>query len=401
MDASGNQISCTVKHGGEVLGYVVIDSTIGGRSCGGLRMVPDVDEAEIDGLARAMTLKFGYLSLPQGGAKAGVRGDPEAPLEIRRRRLADFARAIAPLLREHIYAPFSDMGTDNTDIRAMLDAAGIRVKHRELRGRHSGYYTALSVMAGIHQGARHIGMDLGSAGVAIEGFGKVGGALGGLLAAGGIRVVAVSTSQGAIYNPRGLDMQRVSTLASEMGSRFVEAYQDAEHPDRTALPELPADVYCPCARHDSVHSGNAARIAARLISPGANNPVTLDAERILEARSVLCLPYFVTNCGGALGGTMEFAMHSRQTIEAVIDRRLGERIARLLEESARRKIPLRELAEAEARLRFEAMQRAADQPKLTARLMEMGLEYHRRGWVPGGLIRKLSMPYFAKRAGGQ
>ena len=59
-----------------VMGYVVIDSTVEGRSCGGLRMLPDIDEAEIRGLARAMTLKYGFLGLPQGGAKAGVRTTP-------------------------------------------------------------------------------------------------------------------------------------------------------------------------------------------------------------------------------------------------------------------------------------------------------------------------------------
>ena len=62
-----------------VLGYVAIDSTFRDRSCGGLRMLPDIDEAEIRALARSMTLKYGFLGLPQGGAKAGVLGNPEAP----------------------------------------------------------------------------------------------------------------------------------------------------------------------------------------------------------------------------------------------------------------------------------------------------------------------------------
>lgn len=81
------QLVCTVVQRSEVVGYVVIDSTIGGRSCGGLRMLPDIDEAEMRGLARAMTLKYGFLGLPQGGAKAGVRCDPEAPKEERWQRL--------------------------------------------------------------------------------------------------------------------------------------------------------------------------------------------------------------------------------------------------------------------------------------------------------------------------
>jgi len=399
MELPNTQLSLTVTRGDEILGYVVIDSTIGGRSCGGLRLLSDVQEQEIALLARAMTLKFGYVSLPQGGAKAGVRGDPEAPREERRRRLIVFGQAIAPVLRHHLYAPFADMGTDNTDIRYMLETIGVRVKPRELRGNSSGYYTALSVMAGVRQGARHIGLDISRATVAIEGFGKVGSALGGLLAAAGIRVVAVSTSHGALYNPRGLDMNRLSVMARELGSRFVETYRDAEHLDRATLLELPVDVLCPCARHDSIHAGNAARVAAKLISPGANHPVTSEAERILEQRSVLCLPYFVSNCGGALGGTMEFAMHRRETIERVVDQHLGARILRLLEESARQHRSPRELAEEESRRRFAAMQQAAEHPTLANRLMALGLECHRRGWVPAPLMQKLSLPYFEKRAG--
>ena len=396
MDPIGNQLSCVVKHGGEVLGYLTIDSTIGGRSCGGLRLLPDVDEAEIADLARAMTLKYGFLSMPQGGAKAGVRGDPEAPPAVRRQRLLAFGEAIAPLLRNRVYAPHADMGTDNAAIRDLLETVGVKVKHRELRGRDSGYYTALTVLTGVKQGARHIGLDLSRASVAIEGFGKVGGSLGSLLAAAQVRVVAVSTSRGALYNPHGLDMKQ---LSSEMGSDFVERYGDAEHLERAALLELPVDVLCPCARHSSIHAGNAARIAAKLISSGANNPVTPEAEPILEARSVLCLPDFVTNSGGVLGGTMEFAMHGRETIEQFIDQRIGARIARLLQEASRQKTSLRDLAEREARERFTEMQQATAHPTLQGRLLEVGLECHRRGWIPGPLIRRLSLPYFEKQAG--
>jgi glutamate dehydrogenase (NAD(P)+) len=400
VESADSQLSLTVKNGTEVLGYVVIDSTIGGRACGGLRMVPDVDEAEIAGLARAMTLKFGYVSLPQGGAKAGVRGDPEAPLAARRQRLADFGRAIAPLLRERLYAPFADMGTDNADIRHMLEAAGVRVKRRELRSNSSGYHTALSVLAGIRQGARHIGLDLSRARVAIEGFGKVGSALGELLAAAQIRVVAVSTSRGTLYNPSGLDMARVLTLAVTEGTRFVEAYPNADHLDRAALLELPVEVLSPCARHDTIHAGNAGRIAAKLVAPGANNPTTAEAEKILAERSVLHLPYFVSNCGGALGGTMEFAMHPHDAIAAFIDRVLGARIARLLDEAARRQTNVRELAEREAREGFARLERAAAHPTLMGRAFAAGLEFHRRGWVPGELTRRLSLSFFERCAGG-
>ena len=69
------QLVCAAIQDAQLLGYLVIDSTVGGRSCGGVRMLPDIDEMEMRGLARAMTLKYGFLGLPQGGAKAGVLGE--------------------------------------------------------------------------------------------------------------------------------------------------------------------------------------------------------------------------------------------------------------------------------------------------------------------------------------
>ena len=51
------ELVCKATWNSKVLGYVVIDSLVNGRACGGLRMLPDIDEAEIRGLARAMTLK--------------------------------------------------------------------------------------------------------------------------------------------------------------------------------------------------------------------------------------------------------------------------------------------------------------------------------------------------------
>jgi glutamate dehydrogenase (NAD(P)+) len=73
--AVGGTPGATVHHvtrGSELLGFVVIDSTVAGRARGGLRMVPDVFETEIRLAARAMTLKCALLGLPQGGAKAGI-----------------------------------------------------------------------------------------------------------------------------------------------------------------------------------------------------------------------------------------------------------------------------------------------------------------------------------------
>ena len=392
----GSQLVCTVALGSSAMGYVVIDSVVGGRSCGGLRMLPDIDEEEMRGLARAMTLKYGFLGLPQGGAKAGVIGNPESSQEERWLHLEAFGRAIAPLLRSYVYVPGTDMGTNNGDIRHMLGAAGVPVRRRELRGTNSGYYTALTVKAGAKQAAKHMGLTLSGSSVAIEGFGKVGSALAGLLAAANARVVAISTLRGAISDPQGLDVTRLRHLAAKEGSRVVELYPEAERLDRAAMLELPVDLLCPCARHNSLHADNAARVKARIICPGANNPVTPEAEEMLSKRGVLCMPDFVTNCGGVLGGTMAFASVSEIRIAAFIERHIGARVEWLLNEAARQGVLPREIAVRMARRRFKQVRRDAEHPTALGRLFNFALELYRRGCIPGPLVANLSLPYFER-----
>src|SRR5581483_6681684 len=195
-----------VENGRERLGWVAIDSTVCGRARGGLRLVADLESDEVSDAARCMTLKYGLLGLPQGGAKAGVRGDPDAPRAERRARLLEFGRAIEPLLRARSYVPDADLGTDASDIRWMAESLGLRVGAREWRASHSGVWTAHSVLAAMRAGLRRSGRELRGATVAIEGFGAVGSALAGLAHAAGARVVAVSTSRGALFDARGLDV---------------------------------------------------------------------------------------------------------------------------------------------------------------------------------------------------
>ena len=391
-----SQILVTVSRRSDVIGYVAIDSTVGGRSCGGLRMLPDIDEAEMRGLAHAMTLKYGFLGLPQGGAKAGVRYDPDAPETERWERLVEFGQAIAPMLHSRIFAPAADMGTDNADIRNLLQAVGVKVKHHELGYTQSGYYTALTVFTGAKETARHLGLNISDCTVAIEGFGKVGSALGELLNEANARIVAISTSMGAIFNPNGLDVKELNELSAQVGSRLIDAYQNAERIDKAELLELPVDLLCPCARHNSLHIGNAGRVRARIISSGANNPVTPEAERLLSESGIMCLPDFVTNSGGVLGGTMEFASVDRATIEAFIERCIGARIAWILSEAEKREVLPRDVAVPLALRRFNEVSQNSNHKTLSTQFFNTGLELYRRGLIPGRLVAHLSLPYFEK-----
>ncbi|MDT3776279.1 hypothetical protein PJI16_01735 [Nitrospira sp. MA-1] len=147
-------------------------------------------------------------------------------------------------------------------------------------------------------------MTLSRCMVAIEGFSKVGSALVTLLDEANAKVVAISTERGAITNPHGLNVRQLNQLAAQYGSHLMDFYTDAEGICCADLFELTFDLLCPCATHPSLHADDASRVPARLICPGANEPVTAEAEKILFELGLMDLPGFVTNCGGMPGSTM-------------------------------------------------------------------------------------------------
>ncbi len=385
------------KESGATLGFVVIDSTINGRARGGLRMMPDVSQDEIAKLARAMTLKYGLLGLPQGGAKAGVLGNPEGGAGERKRALHRFAMAILGTLVRGEYVPDSDMGTSATAIREMLEAIGVPVSRRDYRGGRSGLYTAGTVFQSALAAAAMQGMDPVNCTVAIEGFGAVGQPLADMFVRSGSRVVAISTTFGGLYDPGGLDIGRLQEMASRMGGASVEEYDARKRIDKSRLKEIPADIFCPCARHDSVREEDAAGMPARVLSCGANSPVTPPAERLLWQRGIVCVPDFVANCGGVLGGTMEFCGWRPQEILPFFEQRFRSAAGRFIASAMETGKPLRETAEEAALRRFGDVKRKTEQQSVFGRCFSSGIALYRQGWVPPRLMRLLSRGYFDQR----
>ncbi len=371
-----------------LLGYIAIDSTVAGRARGGLRLVADLSQEELRDAATSMTLKYGLLGLPQGGAKAGIIGDPDASPAERRRLLGAFAAAAATLLRTRQYVPDADIGTTAGEVREMMQGIGVRVGPREWRGNHSGEHTARSCLTAARALLERRGAELKGCRVAIEGFGKVGTALARLLAERGATVVAISTSRGAVYQRDGLDVDRLLDRAADLGSRVVEGEPGAM--DRALLLELPVDLLCPCARYHSIHTGNVDRIAATTIAAGANDPVSPEAERTLQARGVQYVPAFVSNCGGVLGGTLEFAGVALPRIGPLIEEPLRRLVIGLLDRAERAGISPGRLAETEALARHATVRARAESPGLTARLTAVGLAAYHRGWIPEALVSRVA-----------
>ena len=345
-------------------------------------------------------MKHGFLGIPHGGAKAGVLCNEDASEEKRTRLLAAFGRKVEDLLAARTYLPGSDMGTSNQDIRDMLGNLGIRVPRRALGGQNSGWYTSLTVIAAARAAAVARGFDLREATVAIEGFGDVGGAVAQGLDEIGSKIVAVSTRRGALHSPRGLDVAELHRASREHGSEVVDHYQGARKIDRESLLELDVDVLVPCARHHSIHVDNVRKIKARTISCGSNVPATEEAEKLLAERGILCIPDFVANAGGVLGGTMEFAGIRPSSIVSFVNTHFARQVSLVIDRAGQEGAYIREVAERIAMERFTRMRDASGNRSLRKKVFSFAMELYRNGLIPSLFVGALARPYFRRRIDG-
>jgi glutamate dehydrogenase (NAD(P)+) len=159
---------------------------------------------------------------------------------------------------------------------------------REATGR--GVYTV-----GV-EAAKHIGLDIASSRIAVQGFGNVGGVAGKLFAETGARVVAVQDHGGTIYREAGLDVPALLKHVEANGS--VAGFAEAEVIANDAFWDVECDILIPAALEQQITAANAGRIKARMIIEGANGPTTPAADDILHDRNILVLPDVIANAGG-------------------------------------------------------------------------------------------------------
>ncbi|MFH8447704.1 Glu/Leu/Phe/Val dehydrogenase [Streptomyces fungicidicus] len=326
-------------------GVLVIDNTARGIGKGGTRMSPHVTVGEVARLARVMTWKWAGVDLFYGGAKAGIVADPASP--DKEAVLRAFARALSnEVPREYVMG--LDMGLTENDAAVIQDELGDRGAAVGTPDHLGGVaydklgVTGYGVAEAADAAALHLGLSLGGARVAIQGFGAVGHAAAARFTELGATVVAVSTAKGALHDPAGLDVRALLTAREEHGDDFVN-----RHSGGTVIPAgeeltVDCDILVPAALQDVIDEGTAHRIKADLVVEGANLPTSAQAQEILARRGVTVLPDFVANAGGVVAAA--FAMDARYSgfrpetpaIFQTISDRLRANAVVVLEEAERR-----------------------------------------------------------------
>jgi glutamate dehydrogenase (NAD(P)+) len=131
----------------------------------------------------------------------------------------------------------------------------------------------------------------------VQGLGNVGYHSALFLQRGGAVLTCLAEREGAIYDERGLDVDRVVRHRTETGS-ILDFPGATNITDSAAALELDCDILVPAALENQITAANCERVRARIIGEGANGPVTADASEKLLARGVLILPDLFLNCGG-------------------------------------------------------------------------------------------------------
>ena len=289
-------------------GYRVQHNTSRGPGKGGVRFHQDVTLSEVMALSAWMSIKNAAVNVPFGGAKGGIRVDPKTlslgELErVTRRYTSEIGIIIGPT--KDIPAP--DVNTNEQIMAWMMDtysmnegstATGVvtgkpvdlggSLGRKEATGR--GVFTVGC------EAARHIGLDIGTARVAVQGFGNVGGIAGKLFAQAGSKVVAVQDHGGTVYRDTGLDVNALLAHVARTGS--VQGFAGGDVMPDDAFWGVACDILIPAALEGQITASNAGQIQARMVIEGANGPTTPQADDILHDRNVLVLPDVIANAGG-------------------------------------------------------------------------------------------------------
>jgi glutamate dehydrogenase (NAD(P)+) len=289
-------------------GYRVQHNVNRGPAKGGIRYSPEVTLDEVKALAMWMTWKCAVVDIPYGGAKGGVICEPKHLSKTELERLTRrYATEIAVLIGPNSDIPAPDVNTNAQVMAWIMDTISMHegysvpavVTGKPLaiggsEGRNEA--TASGVLYVIRRAAEHLGIDLRGARVAVQGFGNAGAIAARLLHNEGCRIVALSDTQGGIYNEHGLDPSQVLRHKQERGT--VVDFANSQRVTNAELLEVPCDILVPAATENQITGRNAERVQARIIAEAANGPTTPDADRIFFKRDVFVIPDILANAGG-------------------------------------------------------------------------------------------------------
>jgi glutamate dehydrogenase (NAD(P)+) len=313
-------ISIPLRRGSDVevlTGYRVQHSSARGPRKGGIRFHQDVDLDEVRALASLMTWKTALIDVPFGGAKGGVAVDASKLNDIEKEEIIRrWTRSLVHVLGHHRDIPAPDMGTDARTMAWLMDEfhrlegfqpACVTGKPVELFGAHGREEATGRGVAQITAATleKH-GAKVKGATVAIQGFGNVGRYAALVSQELGMKVVAISDVTGGIKDKSGIDIKEI------FSHRTLETVEGYERMNADELLETNCEVLIPAALGGVINETNCGKINADFIVEGANQPITIAADRELRASGVVIVPDILANSGGVMGSYFEWTQNIQE-----------------------------------------------------------------------------------------
>lgn len=323
-------------------GYRIQHNDAFGPFKGGMRFHPDVDLNETRALAAWMTFKSAVVNVHFGGARGGISIDPKA---FSRSELENITRRYTYAIRNNIGPeydiPAPDVNVDSQIMGWMLDTylsmlpaderksnihivTGKPIESGGCQGREKA--TGQGIAFCIEQWAIDNDFTIRSAKVIVQGFGSVGSWVSRILYAQGASVIAVEDLSGAIYNQKGLDIEKLAAWVKDTGE--VKGFPDSTPIDHKAFLSTKADIFIPAAVENQITAETAPLLAVKLVAEGANMPTDPEGDTILRKKGIQTIPDIICNAGGVIVSYFEWLQNKRnefwelQEVESKLRRKI-------------------------------------------------------------------------------
>lgn len=334
-------------------GYRVQFNSAIGPYKGGLRLHPSVNQGILKFLGFEQVFKNSLTGLPIGGGKGGSNFDPKGKSD---REVMAFCQSFMTELSRYIGAdqdvPAGDIGVGAREIGFLYG------QYKRMTGLYEGVLTGKGLTYGgslvrtqatgyglvyiLDEMLKHNGRELAGKRVVISGSGNVAIYATEKAQQLGAKVVALSDSNGYIYDKDGIKLDLVKEIKEVRRGRikeYVKEISAAAYTEGESIWTIPCDIALPCATQNELNLEDAKTLKANgcfAVAEGANMPSTREATDFFLENGMLFMPGKAANAGGVATSALEMSQNSQRlswTFEEV-DKRLHDIMVNIFEKSA-------------------------------------------------------------------
>ncbi len=309
-------------------GYRVQFNSAIGPYKGGLRLHPSVNLSIIKFLGLEQILKNSLTGLPIGGGKGGSDFDPKGKSDNEVQRFCQsFMTELYRHVGKDVDVPAGDIGVGAREIgflygqykritglyEGVLTGKGLTWGGSLARKEATGFGLCYFVQAMLEANGKSVAGKT----VVVSGSGNVAIYAAQKITEMGGKVVAMSDSNGYIYDPAGVNLEVIKQLKEVERKRireYVQAVPTATYTEGcSGIWTIPCQIALPCATQNEINEASAKALIANgveAVGEGANMPSTLEATAAFQQAKVLFAPAKAANAGGVAVSALEMSQNS-------------------------------------------------------------------------------------------